>query len=321
VDASQDSHATARRAIAIGNFDGVHRGHQAVLASLADDARQRGLEPAVLTFSPHPRMVLGRPVPPALTALRRKRELIRRVNDSIQTHVWRFDRPFAAQTPAEFASGVLARALGAEVVLVGHNFRFGKDRAGSFDDLALLGARLGFETRSHELVGDEGGPWSSSRVREAIAQGDLQEAERMLGRPHMISGVVIHGDHRGRTLGFPTCNLAEVEEALPPFGVYAVLVDREQQGHAAALASGVANIGVRPTVGAAPSLRVEVHLFDVDADLYGDCLRVHLVARLRPEQRFDTLDGLKAQIARDAAGARETLAGASPDPAAGGAWR
>jgi riboflavin kinase/FMN adenylyltransferase len=309
------------RAIAIGNFDGVHRGHQAVLTSVAADAHKHGLEPCVLTFSPHPRSVLGRPVPPVLTCLDRKRELIHRIDPTIDVRVWRFDREFASRSPEEFASGVLHDALGAAVVVVGHNFRFGRDRAGGFDDLARLGQKLGFETRSHALVADEGGAWSSSRIRGAIARGELSEAERMLGRPHMLSGLVVTGDRRGRTLGFPTCNLAEVEEALPPFGVYAVLVDRADSSGAVALATGVANIGVRPTVGEATIPRVEVHLFDLDADLYGARLRVHLVAQLRPEQRFDGLEALRAQSARDATAARARLEGATPDPAAAGAWR
>jgi riboflavin kinase/FMN adenylyltransferase len=318
VDLSRDS-----RAIAIGNFDGVHRGHQAVLASVAADAHREGLKPCVLTFSPHPRSVLGRPVPPVLTCLARKRELIHRIDPSIDVRVWQFDREFASRTPEEFAAGVLHDALEAAVVVVGHNFRFGKDRAGGFDDLARLGEKLGFETRSHDLVGDEVGAWSSSRIRGAIARGELAEAERMLGRPHMLSGLVVQGDRRGRTIGFPTCNLAEVEEALPPFGVYAVLVDRldASPGGAAVLATGVANIGVRPTVGEETIPRVEVHLFDLAADLYGARLRVHLVAQLRLEQRFDGLEALRAQIARDATAARARLEGVKADPAAAGAWR
>jgi riboflavin kinase/FMN adenylyltransferase len=315
--------------VAIGNFDGVHRGHQALLASIADDARRRGLAPAVLTFWPHPRVALGQPVPPVLTTLDRKLELIRAVDPAITIHVTTFDAAFAAQSPEQFATTVLREDLGAKVVVVGLNFRFGARRAGGFDDLARLGAALDFETRSHDMVGDERGAWSSSRVRYAVARGDLAEVQRMLARPHMLSGVVVHGDHRGRTLGFPTCNLAEVEEAMPPFGVYAVLVDRvRDDGAVEALARGVANIGVRPTIeGAAPAHRVEVHLLRDDAtpipsargafggepwathgDLYSARLRVHLVARLRGEERFPDLAALKAQIARDADGARALLA-------------
>ncbi len=322
MDPQEHGPAGAGRVVAIGNFDGVHRGHQAVLASVAEDARRRGLSPALLTFAPHPRLVLGRPLPPLLTTMDRKRELVGRVDPAIDVVVQRFDLSFAALSPTEFVREVLVRSLSAAVVVVGHNFRFGKDRAGDFDALTQLGQRHGFETRSHEMMGDARGTWSSTRVRDAIARGDLDEVARVLGRPHMLSGLVARGDRRGRTLGFPTCNVAGVEEGLPPFGVYAVLVDRWEATGATALAAGVANIGVRPTVaGAEARPSVEVHLFDVDQDLYDARLRVHLIARLRPEQRFAGLDALKAQIARDAAEARACLAGASPDPAAGGAFR
>jgi riboflavin kinase/FMN adenylyltransferase len=328
VESREPSPPAPGRVVAVGNFDGVHLGHQAVLADAARDAAARGLEPAVLTFSPHPLAVLGRRAgegpsstprlpPPTLTVLGRKRELIGRVAPSIRTVVERFDLAFAAQSPRAFAERVLVAQLSARVVIVGKNFRFGHDRAGDFDTLSRLGEELGFETRSHALIGDDRGPWSSTRVRDALARGDVEDAARMLGRPHLLSGVVVEGDRRGRTIGFPTCNLAGVEEALPAFGVYAVRVDREvgpapapdePWGPAAPLAGGVANIGVRPTVkegGAAPS--VEVHLFDLDEDLYGARLRVSLVARLRAEQRFNGLDALKAQIAKDAADARERL--------------
>lgn len=309
------------RIVAIGNFDGVHRGHQAVLGDASRDAEARGLIASALTFSPHPAEALGRAAPPKLTTLARKIELFRRVAPAALPVVERFDRAFSEQTPAEFAERVLAQRLHARVVVVGHNFRFGRGREGDFATLSRLGATLGFETRSQTLLGDALGPWSSTRVREALAKGALDEANAMLGRPHMVSGTVARGDQRGRTIGFPTCNLESVEEALPAFGVYAVLVDREEDGRARALARGVANIGVRPTVKAgAPAPSVEVHLFDLDADLYGARLRVHLIERLRPEQKFTGIDALKAQIARDAEEARSRLAERAPDPAAEGAW-
>ncbi|AUX25576.1 riboflavin kinase [Sorangium cellulosum] len=310
--------------VIIGNFDGVHRGHQALLADAALDAGRRGLEPVALTFSPHPAITLGRAPPATLTALPRKIELIQRAQPSVRVDVMTFDRAFAAQTPEEFVRRALLDRLAARVVLVGANFRFGRGRAGDFATLGRLGEALGFETRSHPLVGDAEGPWSSTRVREAIARGDLDSAERMLSRPHMLSGVVAQGAKRGRTIGFPTCNLDAIEEALPPFGVYATLVDRvDSSGRAIALARGVANLGVRPTVEPSRQARpnLEVHLFDVDEDLYGAALRVHLIARLREERRFSGLPELKAQIARDAEAARARLAPLTPDPTAGGAFR
>ncbi|MEP7125757.1 MAG: bifunctional riboflavin kinase/FAD synthetase [Byssovorax sp.] len=309
------------RIVAIGNFDGVHLGHQAVLADASRDAEARDLLASALTFTPHPAEALGRTAPPLLTTIARKIELFRRVAPTVEPVIERFDRAFAEQTPAEFAERVLARQLHARVVVVGHNFRFGHARAGDFALLQRLGEELGFETRSQTLLGDARGPFSSTRVREALARGALDEASAMLGRPHMVSGTVIQGDQRGRTIGFPTCNLGDVAEALPAFGVYAVLVDREDAGRARALARGVANIGVRPTVNdSAPRPSVEVHLFDLDTDLYGAKLRVHLIERLRPEQKFDGFAALKAQIARDADDARARLESRAADPSAEGAW-
>jgi riboflavin kinase/FMN adenylyltransferase len=323
----------------IGNLDGVHRGHQAVLRDAAEDADKLGLELLVLTFHPHPAKVLRGTEPAILTTLPRKIELIQRAFPKAAVAVETFDRAWAAQSPEAFAENILASKYRARVVVVGKNFRFGKDRAGDFDALTRLGGALGFEARSHPMEGDALGSWSSSRVRDAIARGDVEDAARMLGRPHMLSGDVVQGDKRGRTIGFPTCNMGGVEQALPAFGVYAVLVDRVDRapgvermegappgarpaaGRAKAFARGVANIGVRPTVkegSARPS--VEVHLFDVDEDLYGQELRVHLAARIREERRFSGLDELKAQIAKDAALAREKLEGAAPDPSAAGAW-
>src|SRR5262249_33610774 len=209
------------RIVVIGNFDGVHRGHQALLRDAANDAERRGLAPAVLTFSPHPLVVLGRTPPPLLTALDRKLELVAPLARTIEPIVERFDRAFAAQAPEAFAERLLARRFAAKVVVVGRNFRFGHGRAGDFETLVELGQRLGFETRSHPLVGDAAGPWSSTRARDAIARGELDAATEMLGRPHMISGTVAAGDRRGRTIGFPTANLDGIPEQLPPFGVYA----------------------------------------------------------------------------------------------------
>jgi riboflavin kinase/FMN adenylyltransferase len=300
--------------VVIGNFDGVHRGHQAVLVDAAARAKARGVGAVLLTFSPHPAVTLGRTPPPLLTTLARKLELVARTAPLVEPVVRTFDTAFAAQSPRTFAADVLARDLGADEVVVGQNFRFGKGRAGDFDELTRLGQELGFATRSHELLGDASGPWSSTRAREAVKNGRVEDAAAILGRPHMLSGLVIEGDRRGRTIGFPTANLGDVAEALPANGVYAVLVDRvEPGGLARALAKGVANVGVRPTVkDAQPVPNVEVNLFDLDGDLYGAILRVHVVARLRDEARFANLDALKAQIAEDARLARARLAGATP---------
>ena len=213
---------------------------------------------------------------------------------------------------------MLIGELQANVVMVGANFRFGKDRAGGVDDLRRLGERHGFETIAEPLVQDDHGAWSSTRIRGCIADGDMVGAAEMLGRPHMLSGEVVRGDQRGRTIGFPTCNIAEPPEALPPHGVYAVAVDRVDGDRVTALAKGVANLGVRPTVvDAQPRPLLEAHLFDVTADLYGAFLRVHLIARLREEKKFDGLEALRAQIDADAQAALRRLEGLEPNPELG----
>lgn len=292
-----------RAVVVIGNFDGVHRGHQAVLAQAQEIARPRDAECVVLTFDPHPTVVLGRPAPPRLASNERRVELLLR-HGADRVVVEPFTPELAATSPEDFARALLATRLDACAVVVGENFRFGKGRAGDFATLRALGDDVGFEAVAAEVAGDARGAFSSTRVRDAIRAGDLDEAERVLGRWHALSGVVEHGDHLGSTIGFPTANLGGVVEMLPPHGVYAVVVD-ELGGAPRALAKGAMNVGVRPTVGGPPTLRVEVHLLDLERALYGVKLRVHLVARLRAEQKFDGLDALKAQIGRDVDAARE----------------
>ncbi len=293
-----------RSVVAVGNFDGVHRGHRSVVTAARAEAGGEGLTLRVLTFDPHPAVVLGRTPPPTLTTLPRKAELLRRVGVD-EVCVKRFDLAFSLWSPERFVEELLARALGARVVVVGDNFRFGHKRAGDFAALTRLGEKLGFTAHSFPVQGDARGPFSSTRVRDAVARGDLADASEVLGRPHAVSGVVVRGDQRGRTIGFPTANLVEVPEVLPPNGVYAVLVDAlDGTGGAAALGHGVMNIGVRPTVDHTGVRTLEVHLFDFDGDLYGRALRVHLVARLREERKFAGLAELQAQIARDVEEAR-----------------
>jgi riboflavin kinase/FMN adenylyltransferase len=302
--------------VIIGNFDGVHRGHQAVLGASALAAKRAGLDPVVLTFHPHPAEVLGRGALPALTTLERKIELIARVDPAFAVVIEPFDSELARVEPEEFAERLLVRELCARNVVVGQNFRFGRNRAGDLPALARFGERFGFGVSAEPLHGDAVGPYSSTRVRAALGRGDLAEVNEALGRPHSLSSSVIRGAGRGRSLGVPTANLGPVPEALPPYGVYACLVDRLGPEGPRALARGVANVGVRPTVGA--GFGVEAHLFELDQDLYGAVLRVHLVRRLRDEQRFPGVSELRAQIERDVAEARAALAGA--EPATHGAW-
>jgi riboflavin kinase/FMN adenylyltransferase len=309
--------------VVIGNFDGVHRGHQAVLAAVRRIAAERGLTPRLLTFEPHPAVTLGRPAPARLTALARKRALAARHCPGIDVVVRAFTPELASLAPEAFARDVLAGALAARVVMVGLNFRFGRGRSGGIDDLERFGRGLGFETVAEPLVADDHGACSSTRIRGLVAAGDLEAACVLLGRPHMVSGTVVAGERRGRTLGFPTANLDGVVEALPPLGVYAVLIDRASEGggEARALGKGVANLGVRPTLATpSPTPVFEAHLFDFDDDLYGARVHAHLVTRLRDERRFASLEALRAQIAADSERARDELESWEPDPNAGGAW-
>jgi len=271
----------------------VHRGHQQVLRVATD---------AVLTFDPHPAVALGRVAPSILTALPRKIELLERAGVG-QVVVQRFDDAFAAWSPERFVADLLVGKLAATVIVVGRNFRFGNKRAGDLATLERLGKEHGFEVRPFDLSGDEIGPFSSTRVRDAITRGDVEDAKRVLGRPHAFAGIVAKGDQRGRTLGFPTANIEDVTELVPAAGVYAVVVDRIDH-FTKGVGRGVMNVGVRPTVKDAGRRTQEVHLFDFDQDLYGAKLRVHVVSRVREERKFATIDELRAQIATDAAVAR-----------------
>jgi riboflavin kinase/FMN adenylyltransferase len=293
--------------LVIGNFDGVHLGHQAVLLEAVALARSSGLAAAVLTFDPHPAQVVGRGAPPLLTTLERRASLVGDLGVD-RMYVRRFDAPFAAWTPERFVRELVSGALLARVVVVGANFRFGTKRAGDLRLLCDIGAEVGFAVRVHSVASDSRGPYSSTRAREAVAAGDLDEVRRVLGRPHALTGRVAHGSERGRTIDFPTANLDGAAELLPPNGVYAVKAERyaDVEGTFLPLADGVTNIGVRPTVDGA-NLLVETYLLDFSGDLYGARMRVHLVARLREEKKFASLDELKAQIARDVAKARDGL--------------
>ena len=305
--------------VVIGNFDGVHRGHQAVLADAAIRARHGENELVVLTFDPHPSAVVGRGEPPKLTTMDRRLDLLKR-HGADRVVVKKFDREFAAQSPLQFATHLLAEELRAKEVVVGQNFRFGSKRAGDFQTLAEIGNSLGFTARAHAVAEDDRGAFSSTRARAAVSSGDLDEILAVLGRWHSISGVVKKGDQLGRTLGFPTANLHDIPELSPPDGIYAVLVDQIEDGRARALAHGVMSIGMRPTIAGAVGKTSEVFLFDFARDLYGAQLRVHFVQYLRPEMKFDGLEALKAQMKKDEAEARARLLKIAPVRELGGAY-
>jgi riboflavin kinase/FMN adenylyltransferase len=294
-------------ALAIGNFDGVHRGHQAVIAEAERIARSQGAPHLVVTFEPHPRAVFRPDDPPfRLTPRRATLQLFGTLGVDA-TVVFRFDRRFAAITADAFVDDVLVAGLAVRHVVIGRDFCFGQGRAGTADFLRDRAARragqAGFGVTAVPPELDPAGqPYSSSRARERLAAGDPAGAAAILGRPFAIGGHVRHGDHRGRLLGFPTANLALGDHMRPRAGVYAV---RARTGAGGALA-GVANLGERPTV-AGRDVRLEAHLFDFAGDLYGQWLEVALVSFIRPETKFPDLDALKRQIAADATEARARL--------------
>lgn len=291
-------------AVTIGNFDGVHRGHQAMIARVNAAARERGLVSCVLTFEPHPReFFFPATAPVRLTSLREKLELL--AGSGVErTHVARFSRAFASLTAADFVQRVLIDALHARWVLIGDDFRFGAKRAGDRALLAAAAAHHGFELQTLPTVAHAGERISSSGVREALARGNLAAARDLLGRPYTISGRVVHGEKLGRELGFATANVQMKHNRPPLFGIFAVRARRAD----GTLRDGVASLGYRPTVTDERRATLEVHLFDFAGDLYGEHLSVEFLEKIRDEEKYGDLEALKAAIARDCATARAILA-------------
>jgi riboflavin kinase / FMN adenylyltransferase len=292
-------------AVTIGNFDGLHLGHQAMLVRLQDVARTRGLPSCVLSFEPHPREFFAPEQAPArLSSLREKAECLQRMGiDRLQ--VFRFDRAFSALTAEAFIEQVLGRILQARYVLVGDDFRYGAKRAGDFSLLKKAGEALGFDAEFLPTVEVAGERVSSTAVRQALAAGELEHAARLLGRPYSISGHVVHGDKLGRDIGFPTANIQLKHNRPPLMGIFAV----ELYGLNGAPLPGVASLGKRPTVKGADAVPVlEVHLFDFNADIYGRRVHVDFLHKLRDEEKYPDLDSLVAQIRRDVDNARQFLA-------------
>jgi len=282
------------RAVAIGNFDGVHLGHARLLETCVAAAHSRGHVPVALSFDPHPAAVVSSlGAPPRIQTLASQRRRLREIGIEELVHL-RFDASVARLSPAQFVEAALIDGVRAAAVVVGHGFRFGAARAGDVDALRSLG-RGRFETIEVAAIEDDGERVSSSRIREALNRGDLAAVERFLGRPYEIEGVVIQGDHRGRGLGFPTANVDLDGVSALPRGVYAAdgFIEGETVGRRAAV-----NLGVRPTFGGAEP-RLEAHFPGMDGDLYGRSIRLILLGRLRDERRFDSLDDLKAQLAAD----------------------
>ncbi len=293
--------------LAIGVFDGVHFGHQAVIAAAKLSAEEKGGTVVVVTFDPHPVEVLAPGnAPRMLTAATHKILLLERILKVDKVLVVKFDRDFADQTGEEFVRSLIEAAPeeGISQICVGQSWQFGKGRSGDIDLLTKLGADLGFGVSGVETVAVNGMRVSSTRVREAVAAGDFEVAAALLGRPYTVYGTVIRGRQLGRTIGFPTANLTVHSEQLPPTGVYAVRAVGTGDSW-----EGVANLGYRPTVEGGEVRRLlEVHLFGLQSDIYGEELEVEFVRYIRPERKFEGLEALRDQISQDVAQSRELFA-------------
>jgi riboflavin kinase/FMN adenylyltransferase len=291
----------------IGNFDGVHLGHQAVLNQVRARAQEMNLPSVVITFEPQPQEYF-RPTqsPPRLTRLREKlSELSTEGIDRMLCLI--FNSHLAGLTAEAFVQQVLVEGLAVRYLVVGDDFKFGKNRSGDFDLLVAAGETHGFEVANTHSFFIKGIRVSSTRIRQALAEGRLDDVEQLLGRPYSMHGRVAHGDKRGRTIGFPTANIYLHRKSTPILGVYAV----QMKGVGEAPVNGVANIGNRPTVDGTRTL-LEVHLFDFDKDIYGVHIEVVFLQKIRDEKRFESFEALKTQIRKDTQTARAIFAGSRP---------
>jgi riboflavin kinase/FMN adenylyltransferase len=285
--------------LALGNFDGLHRGHRKILDRVRRVASERGATPVVMTFDPHPpRVVRPDKAPPLLMTKAQKLEAIAAAGMQ-GTAIVRFTTDLSRWEPEMFVRTVLVEWLHVSEVWVGANFLFGRDRAGTFTLLRSLGARFGFNAEKIDPVRYKDFVVSSTRVRRLINEARVDEAGALLGHQYFIDGLVVHGAQRGRTIGFPTANLSTENELLPPFGVYATTATIEGTVY-----PSITNIGVRPTVDQSGQVSIETHIFDFSRDIYGAAVRLGFVQRLRDERAFESLDALRAQIESDSGRAR-----------------
>src|SRR5947209_2465979 len=289
--------------LAIGVFDGVHRGHQAVISTSADHARAANGTPVVVTFDPHPEKVLRpRGAPHLLSATQHKLALIRALGVG-HLLILKFDKQFAATDPENFVDQLVAHSKPLREICVGHEWSFGKNRRGNLELLKKLGAKFDFGVVGVPPIKANDEVVSSTAIRQAIERGDFARAAAMLGREYTILGTVTRGDSLGKKIGFPTANLSAHNEQFPPNGVYAA-----QAILNGVIYPGVVNLGYRPTVSSEKDRVLEIHLFDFDRDIYGSDLEVRFVRYLRPERKFESVEALARQIALDVKQARELAA-------------
>jgi riboflavin kinase/FMN adenylyltransferase len=301
----RDLEALARHSYpvtAIGNFDGVHLGHRAILKAAIDRARAAGGTAFALTFDPLPAKLLVPERAPQLILVPEDKLELLRLSGIDGVIVLNFTRELSRLTPREFVRDYLLKKIGAREVVVGHSVSFGHDRAGNAAVMVELGREFGFDTTVVGPVKVGGIEVSSTKVRELIREGDLRGAAKLLGRYHFLHGTVVRGRERGRTIGFPTANIESATECVVPDGVYATRVILDEGAY-----GSITNIGMRPTFSES-ARAIEAHIFDFNRDIYGRQVKLELIERIRPERKFDSVEALKNQIALDLSKAREILA-------------
>ena len=297
-------HAKQPSVLTIGNFDGVHRGHQALLQQLQARASGLGVPATVMTFEPHPREYFAPDRAPTRLASLREKLLLLASNGVDAVHIVRFNAQLASLSAERFVEDMLVRGLDVRHLIIGDDFCFGAGRRGNFAFLQQAAKTHGFGLEAMDTVELDAGRVSSSAIRESLAAGDMPQAGHYLGRPYSIAGRVSRGQRLGRTLGFPTANIMLKHRKPPLSGVFAVCIEGLQAG----LIEGVANVGVRPTVGDTPRPILETHVFDWNGDCYGAHLRIHFMHKLRDEMRFESIDALSRQIGKDIQQARDWFA-------------
>lgn len=287
--------------ITLGNFDGLHRGHQELIRLIIQRARETASHSMVVTFRPHPLKILApEQCPPLISIYEEKIELLERLGIDVLVKI-PFTLEFAAMEPRAFVKDVLCGLLGAREIFVGYNYRFGKGRKGNIRLLRELGEEFGFVVREIEQVSLDGEVISSTLIRQLLKNGEVEHAAKLLGRDYALSGIVVKGDGRGRGLGFPTANIAPKHAIIPRNGVYAVRLFVRDKYY-----NGIVNIGMRPTF-EAHSPAIEVHIFDFDEDIYGEEITVYFVSRIREEKKFRNAEALTNQINADIEIAKHVL--------------
>lgn len=288
--------------LTLGNFDGLHLGHQELIKMVMKRARERGAVSMVVTFRPHPLKILApEKCPPLISIYEEKIALFEKLGLDVLVKI-PFTLDFSAMSPEDFTREILCDLLGAKEIFVGYNYRFGKGRAGDVATLKKLGVKLGFTVKEVEQISMEGEVISSTKIRELLAEGSVEHAARLLGRTYAVTGIVVKGDGRGKGLGFPTANIVPKHSIIPADGVYAVRFFVREKFY-----DGIANIGLRPTFDE-KRLTIEVHVFDFDEDIYGEEISLYFIGKIREERKFQSADDLVRQIASDIRTAKDMLA-------------